>query len=264
MGHVDSFVFDVFENCVNAINSNILIQRPSETDKEFHFQNWFKDRVEALGIEYDSPGRNTYPDFALVKKPEGFEIKGLASPGREADYDCNSQVPSGLHNGRTIFYVFGRYPKETKGLKEYEVLDLVICHGDLLNCDHEYTHKNKSIKCFGSYGDIMIRDRKMYVAKTPFSLADGLASEKTLILPNFYDVDEKKYRKVGEIIRREASQLVIGYSFDLQENTIKPEFVENPKAGTEHKFIAYRLINESVKMVVQKDKPVEDYIEDEE
>ncbi len=40
----------------------------------------------------------------------GYEVKGLGWPGREANYDCNSQVPRGIHNGRTIYYVFGRYP----------------------------------------------------------------------------------------------------------------------------------------------------------
>ena len=45
------------------------------------------------------------------------------------------------------------------------MLDLVVCHGDFLNADHDYVHKNKSVKGFGSYGDIMIRDRKMYVAQ---------------------------------------------------------------------------------------------------
>jgi hypothetical protein len=61
---------------------------------------------------------------------------------------------------------------------------LVICHGDFLNADHEYVHKNRSIKGFGSYGDIMIRDRKMYVAPTPFGLVTGVAHTQTLILPS--------------------------------------------------------------------------------
>jgi hypothetical protein len=39
----------------------------------------------------------------------------------------------------------------------YPVLDLVICHGDFLNADHEYLHKNRNIKGFGTYGDVMIR-----------------------------------------------------------------------------------------------------------
>ena len=46
-----------------------------------------------------------------------------------------------------------------------------------------YIHKNKSLRTFGAYGDIMIRDRKMYVVKTPYALADGLAGQRTLIIP---------------------------------------------------------------------------------
>ena len=60
-------------------------------------------------------GIPSYPDFRLVASTDGFEVKGLAYPGREANYDCNSQVPSGSHNGRTIFYIFGRYPADPDG-----------------------------------------------------------------------------------------------------------------------------------------------------
>ena len=169
---------DIFASCVQAVQEGVLIKSVSAKDKEFHFQNWFQERLESLNLHFDSPLRNTYPDFRMVSVTEGYETKGLAWPGRERDYDANSQVPSGHHNGRDIFYVFGRYPadlsdypKNGKGNIEYPVIDMVVCHGDFLNADHNYVHKNKHVKGFGSYGDIMIRDRKMYVAPTPFALA---------------------------------------------------------------------------------------------
>ena len=131
-------------------------------------------------LNYDPPSRNTYPDFRLVASTVGFELKGLEFPGRIADFDCNSQVSTGLHNGRTIYYVFGRYPKSKENT--YPVLDLVICHGNFLNARHDYIHENKSFRGFGSYGDILVRDRKMYVAPTPFGLLDGIDRQVTLIL----------------------------------------------------------------------------------
>jgi len=164
----------IFRNCVEAIRGGRLIKRVSSTDKEFHFQNWFRARLAELGLNFDAGGRNSYPDFRIVKTTEGYELKGLAYPGRDASFDSNSQMPAGFHNGRQIYYVFGRYPKNPDGNK-YPVLDLVICHGSFLNADHEYTHKNKSVKGFGSYGDILIRDRKMYVVPTPFHLVEGVA-----------------------------------------------------------------------------------------
>ncbi len=91
-------------------------------------------------------GRNTYPDISIVQVPLGFEVKGLAYPGRESTYDSNSQVPTGYHNSREIFYVFGRYPKATESDIEYPVIDLVICHGDFLNANRAYVHENKHIK----------------------------------------------------------------------------------------------------------------------
>lgn len=233
-----SHVIDIFLTCDEAVRRGILIHRASRQDKEFHFQDWFRARLDGLGIPYDPPARNTYPDFRLVKLPEGYEVKGLAYPGREATYDSNSQVPSGFHNGRTIYYLFGRYPSDP-GSDDYPVVDLVMCHGDFLNADHEYVHKNRSIKGFGSYGDIMIRDRKMYVSPTPFALTEGTTAQRTIILPKATPAD-RRLEPVGALVRIEAAKLVVGYAFDLRENTLTPQYVDNPGAGTRHEFVAYR------------------------
>jgi len=241
-------IFKVFAACVDAILQGILITRVSRTDKEFHFQNWFEDRLRSAGVLFDKSGRNSYPDFTMVKFTEGYETKGLAWPGRESTYDCNSQVPTGYHNGRDVFYVFGRYPKAEDTGKEYPVIDLVLCHGDFLNADHEYVHKNKSVKGFGSYGDIMIRDRKMYVAPTPFAVAQGLTGTRTLLIPSAWRLPTG-FKKVGEIVRVESSDLVIGYEFDLKTNLISAKMVPNHEAGREHCFTAYRIESDS-------DKPV--------
>ena len=231
-------VGDVFLRCERAIRDGVLIHRASQQDKEFHFQNWFQGRLQELALAFDPPGRNTYPDFRLVETAEGYEVKGLAFPGRIANYDSNSQVPSGFHNAREIYYVFGRYPKENLG-PDFAVYDLVMCHGDFLNADHTYVHANKNIKGFGSYGDIMVRDRKMYVAPTPFALTNGTAREITLILLDSQQADGKLIR-VGELNRSEAEHLVVGYAADLQTNTLMPRMVPNPGYGTVHRFAAYR------------------------
>ena len=199
-------------------------------------------REKALVTAYDEPGRNTYPDFKLVRYTEGFELKGLAYPGREVDYDCNSQVPCGEHNGRQVFYVFGRYPNNPDG-NAYPALDLVICHGSFLNADSTYVHKNKSFRGFGSYGDILVRDRKMYVAPTPFSLAEGTAHHRTLILPADTPVDDDLI-EIGTLTRREVERVVVAYSFDMRSNELQTTLVENPSAGVEHVFNAYRLKGE--------------------
>lgn len=247
--------FDVFEQCVLAVQAGELIESVSAKDKEFHFQNWFQKRLKQLSIHFEESGRNTYPDFCLVEYTEGYEIKGLAWPGRERDYDSNSQVPTGYHNGRQIFYVFGRYPADLSkysdkdnGCKQYPVVDLVVCHGDFLNADHNYVHKNRSVKGFGTYGDIMIRDRKMYVAPTPFALTDGTTGLMTLIVPESVDPDPR-FQDVGRLARVEAEGLVVGYTFDLRTNEIKAERVPNPRAGTIHHFTAYRLKSQTEKHV---------------
>ncbi len=245
----------VFVRCVEAIRQGLLIERVSSTDKEYHFQNWFKARLEETGLNFEAGGRNSYPDFRMVATTEGYELKGLAYPGRDVNFDSNSQVPSGFHNGRTIYYVFGRYPKKPDG-DTYPVIDLVICHGDFMNADHEYTHKNKNVKGFGSYGDIMIRDRKMYVVPTPFHLAEGVAHRQTLIMPRDVEVGGDCF-EVGELRRREAAELIVGYSFDLQTNDLLPKKIPNPGAGQEHVFRAWRLKGSDPEPVAVRNIPPE-------
>lgn len=247
--------FDVFEQCVLAVQDGELIESISAKDKEFHFQNWFEKRLQKLSIHFEGSGRNTYPDFRLVEYTEGYEIKGLAWPGRERDYDSNSQVPTGYHNGRQIFYLFGRYPADLspylnlgQGVRQYPVVDLVLCHGDFLNADHEYVHKNKNVKGFGTYGDIMIRDRKMYVAPTPFALTEGTTGLMTLIVPEKME-PASHFKEVGRLTRIEANSLIVSYTFDLRTNELKAEKAANAKARTKHQFIAYRLGSQTDKQV---------------
>lgn len=234
-------VEQVFLECERARANGDLIRRVSASDKEYHFQNWVGERISACQLAYDEPGRNTYPDFRLVNYPEGYEVKGLEFPGREADYDSNSQVPTGDHNGREVFYVFGRYPKAERGVSEYPVVDLVVCHGSFLNADTDYVHKNRSFRGFGSYGDILVRDRKMYVVPTPFALASGTAGLATLILPATYQVQwSDALIQVGEIDRVEVDEVLVSYEFNMQTNEMITHKEPNPDAGKVHRFRAYR------------------------
>lgn len=244
---IQTSCLDVFLACSSAITSAKLGVRTSEGDKEFHFQNWFRDRLRESGIPFEQGSRNSFPDFRIVDPPDGYEVKGLAWPGRDASFDANSKVPTGFHNGRVIYYVFGRYPAEIT-IGEYPVIDLVICHGDFLNAHHDYVHENKSVKGFGSYGDIMIRDRKMYVVPTPYALTRATTQRRTLILPEEFPVDDR-FEAVGHLVRIEADNLVIGYEFDLRSNVLKPLYTPNPSAGRPHSFIAYQVRGDSPRVV---------------
>lgn len=246
----------LFEICVNAIRRGELIHREGAKDKEFHFQNWFKRRLSEHTPDFEAGGRNSYPDFRLTYVAEGFELKGLAYPGRDASYDCNSQPPCGHYRGRDgrqtpreVYSVFGRYPASPDG-NSYPVIDLVICHGSFLNATSDYVHKNKSFRGFGSYGDILVRDRKMYVAPTPFALAEGTAHQRTLILPA-NEAPSARLVKVGELVRREVSEIVVAYAFDLRTNELTTQKMPNPNAGREHRFIAYRLKGDPISPEVQ-------------
>ena len=96
----------IFKHCVEAIRQGSLIERMGATDKEYHFQELVSSELGRDGVELENRQPNCYPDFRMVATTEGYELKGLAYPGRDASFDSNSQVPSGFHNGRTVYYVF--------------------------------------------------------------------------------------------------------------------------------------------------------------
>lgn len=250
----------MFKECVRAIDCGLLIQRSSQKDKEFHFQNWVRDRLTHTGMNFEQAGRNSYPDFRMVNYADGYEIKGLAYPGRWKNYDSNRQVPTGFHNGRTIYYIFGRYPKVPDG-NSYPVVDLVVCHGDLLNGDRDYQHQNKAVRGFGSYGDIMIRDRKMYVAPTPFGLLEGVAHRRTLIVPIDLDVPDD-FEEVGIVVRHEVEQLVVKYTFDLRTNALESERISNPNANRAHSFRALRVTGDPRDVVTVREMVADPEVEE--
>lgn len=71
----------------------------------------------------------------------------------------------------------------------------------------------------GSYGDILLRDRKMYVAPTPFGLLSGVERQITLILPASW-IQPDAAVAVGDIKRIESDRMMAGYTFDLTTNTL--------------------------------------------
>lgn len=233
-----SSIVEVFLTANDAIQNRALIVRKGPRDKEFHFQDWFKTRLSETSLNYKENGRNTYPDFELPDSNEGIEVKGLASPGRVKNFDANSRMPTGRHNDLDVFYIFGRYPSDPDS-DSYELIDLVICHGDFFSADHDYEHENKSFKEFGSYGDVLVRDRKMYVVPTPFGLLEGVEGYATLILPAAMRTDDARLRPIGSFSRTEAARIVVDYRFDLGSNALIPGLEDNPTGGFEHEFVAY-------------------------
>lgn len=71
------------------------------------------------------------------------------------------------------------------------------------------------------------------------------------------------FKKVGDILRAEAANLVIGYEFNLKTNNIFSKTVPNPEAGKEHGFAAYRIDSDSDKTVSLGNNPRQEDFEDE-
>jgi hypothetical protein len=229
--------FDLFIACSEALDRGELMVKRSRSDKEYFFQDWFeKCLIETLGTSWSSSGRNGYPDFILSNVAEGYELKGLSLPSRKT-IDSNSRYPTEQHRGRSIYYVFGRYPSSSD--LQLPLSDLLICHASFINT-HQQDPKNKSFLGYGSYGDLLVRDRKMYVFPLPFYTTVGTQGNRTLILPSHIPADPRA-EVVGQLCRVETAHLLIGYHFDFRTNTLTPEFIDNPRAGTEHHFTAYRV-----------------------
>jgi hypothetical protein len=108
------------------------------------------------------------------------------------------------------------------------------------------------VKGFGSYGDISIRDRKMYVVPTPFQIAEGLAHHRTLILPSSIETDSDFF-EIGTLVRAEAAELIVAYAFNLKTNEISLKTEPNPHVGEKHTFRAWRLKESPRTSVVIRD-----------
>lgn len=229
----------IFDACRQAISRGVPTSRIGK-DKEFHFQNWVYDRIVEAGYVSPEKGRNTYPDFPIEETDESYEVKGITVGSREGDFDSNSAMPSGKHDGKDVLYVFGRYDNPQTGGDSPSVHDLVIVHGSFLNAGGGFAADNKSMRVLGSFGDILLRDRKMYVPYTPYRLLSNLRGYCTLVLPEADAFPGNGYAEVGRFSRFEANSVLVGYRADLKANSLVGEFEENENANREHRFVAYR------------------------
>ena len=93
----------------------------------------------------------------------------------------------------------------------------------------------------------------MYVAPTPFALAEGTAHHRTLILPATSEAEEG-FRQISVLIRREVDEVVGTYTFDLRSNELDTALVPNPNAGREHVFKVYRVDGDPSEPVVLRER----------
>ena len=62
------------------------------------------------------------------------------------------------------------------------------------------------------------------------SLVEGAAHRRTLILPADEQV-ESDLVQVGTLMRREADEIAVAYSFDLRTRQLETRMIANPGAG---------------------------------
>jgi len=219
----------------------------SANDKEYFAQDWFIDRLEALGVPYTQQGRNSYPDFWVGEGEarEGYEIKSLAfNRGRPArrDIDFNSTIPSGLKEGSTVFLVFFLYTG--RGSEQRPVHSFSLAHGDLINADHELAdeHLNVAVHDFGSFADGFIRNRKMYVFPHPITVDEDGLGRNRLIVPSAWELSDPRITKVKNIDRLVAAETIEQYTIRLRGRG-QAEVVSVPaeEAGMRYQFDVFEM-----------------------
>lgn len=233
-------VIDIFLEADRARSAGVAMTPRSKNDKEYFPQDWFTDRLNAVGLTHAANGRNSYPDFwvgdaAAAPPVEGFEIKSLSfATGRpaRADFDSNSTVPSGRKDGHDVFVVFFLYTGA--GANPRPVDSLVIAHTDLINADHDVAgaHFNAGIPGFGSYGDGHIRNRKMYRFPHPYTIEPSLIGRCSLVVPTAWSISDPRLVKVTTLQRTVHAHRVRSYTIDLQDQEHPTVNLEaSPQAG---------------------------------
>ena len=233
-------VVDIFSEIHHATARGVVMTPRSSSDKEYFAQDWFQDRLTALGLTYKLQGRNSHPDFWVTGAgvTEGYEVKSLALKGRgqpaRKDFDCNSTIPSGVKGGRDVFIVFFVYTGS--GVNVRGVHSVVVMHGDFINDERAIEHQNLAVHGFGSYGDGFIRDRKMYVFPHAFSIDPTGVGSRRLIVPAEWGVNDARLTKVKTLERDVATMRLRGYEVDLFARQITPGRERNPRSGSVREF----------------------------
>jgi len=196
--------------------------RRSASDKEYFVQDWFAARLRA-SYDIKPLGRNSHPDFLITANgvTEGFELKALANvhPGKRdrtqqpcrTTVDFNSTVPCGrfIRGDQTLqcYYLFLLYEEagDREGL-QVDGIALTIAHGNLLNHDLRIaqSHKNTSEGNFGSYGDGLIRTRKMYLFPNPLT-HPRLRYRCRLIIPHDVTPRDLSLTRFATLKKRDVS-----------------------------------------------------------
>ncbi|MEI4619840.1 hypothetical protein [Bacillus cereus] len=164
---------------------------------------WFLDSLSDL--EPLSLGKNDHPDYVIHNV--GFELKSLKTKGQ---IQFNSTIPCGGFKHGDLegecYYVVARYTTERNYgyLADYSVVD-----GDYFNHDRNwaFSHMNSQESGFGTYGDGVVRYRKMYQFPSPHKSIEGISfiskfpfvhEINSNLVPNNYvdrvDVNGQPYR----------------------------------------------------------------------
>ena len=240
----------LFRSYASAHAIGVVAVKRSKDDKEYFVQDWVEERAAEARCEVEAQGRNKYPDFwlSLDGTTIGNEVKSLAHHpnGRPArkDLDFNSTAPQSLMQGRDCFLTFVLYRHDSLD-SPLQGTVTTVCLADIafLNADKNFVPLNLSVKKFGSYGDGIIRNRRMYRFRHPVTVLDEIGLDirgrPTLILPEGSlgqaEALADRLLQIGSVERATAPQRLASYLVNVRTGEIEPRFTE-AKQQLLHRF----------------------------
>lgn len=221
-----------------AHDEGVRAIKRSPEDKEYFIQDWVLKRLHTVGLDVRQSGRNSYPDFWFSDEDAtvGNEVKSLAhqmngKPAR-TDLDFNSTSPKPVLNGVDCSLTFALYRAAASGSLEMNVTTVCVADAAFINDDATFEHVNASVKGFGSYGDALIRNRRMYRFDHPVTIASrqgvDLRDLATLIVPEGVQESVEAtgihVNRIAQVLRRPAAEQLVAYTIDVRTGELIPTY----------------------------------------
>lgn len=236
---------DLFDALADAHARQNGIDARSSSDKEFAAQDWAVANAARAGLDVTELGRHAPVDLHVGAPARiGVQVKGLTlARGRVRDtLDYSSTFPSPHHDDiPTVLAYLQLHPRLRPGgtVRTHTVCvaDMALVQGD------DITTQNRSVAGAGSYGDVNVRCRLMYIGAQPVALAarhgidiDGIPS---LILEQgdltVGAAFERGLRRAGTITRPGVSRRLVSMTVFLDGSDPQPVF-ERTIAGPARTF----------------------------
>lgn len=247
----------VFLALARAHSAAVSAGQRSGDDKEFAAEDWVVHAARAAGLEPVPQGRHAPVDFTVetVVGPAGDDLPGGGGGGPTAsvpvqlalqakgltstagsrvrsDLDYNGTLPQPRHDGTAVLLVYTELDR-VDGIRRAQ--SVVVADMALVQQD-PHDARSSSVKGYGSFGDVAVRMRLMYVGAQPVALAaqQGLdvAGCATLMLSHGalteQAASEHRLVRAGILRRTYSTRRLASVNFPLDGSDPQPVWEAAP------------------------------------